>query len=316
MTSVPQGFCLNQENFWTIWEKNALTEKIPHSWILTGPSGVGKKMLFYDVARFLLGEYKTRKDLYSTPLHAPLFTHIAQGTHSECMTYTAPTSVDDIRQLRGRLGQKSFTNSWRLVGIFHAHLLSTFSINALLKLVEDPPEKTLFFFTTSHEGTLPWTLRSRCVVQKVYPLPSELFLEHMKHNALFQEHITHPTRVETFLHLAQGCLGNALHLLEKNHKWQLLWDSLENTGHTMILPTPELLAFLQEDVTFFYNILFLWFHKKLLRADMHTFQRYDTLWKKCHTLFQEHIQYHTDGLLLLYEIFTMLSPISTELCAA
>lgn len=83
--------------------------------------------------------------------------------------------VEAVRHLQSWLTLAVPEQHWRIVLFWQAQLLTRQAANALLKVVEEPPEKTLFLFLATRLEALPITLRSRCEVWRFSPLsPQEL----------------------------------------------------------------------------------------------------------------------------------------------
>ena len=79
-------------------------------------------------------------------------------------------AIDDIRQLRHFL-QRTAVTPWRVVIVDSADDLNPNSANALLKSLEEPPARTVFFLISSSAGRLLPTIRSRCRTIRFEPLP-------------------------------------------------------------------------------------------------------------------------------------------------
>ncbi len=71
--------------------------------------------------------------------------------------------IDDIREIRREVNKTTFSSANRVVLIKNAHLLNDFSINAMLKMLEEPPEGTYFFLSGIEQRIIP-TIRSRCMI--------------------------------------------------------------------------------------------------------------------------------------------------------
>lgn len=69
--------------------------------------------------------------------------------------------VDSIRELTGALANRPFAEGGRAIVILDAHRMNENAQNALLKSLEEPPERTLFLLTGNRAGLLP-TICSRC----------------------------------------------------------------------------------------------------------------------------------------------------------
>jgi len=146
--------------------------RIAHGWIVSGPPGIGKATLVYDFAAEALARG------VETPEQARRL--IAAQSHPRLMvmrrTFNAQTkklrtriAVDDVRRLKAFLGATA-GEGWRVVIVDSADDLNANSANALLKSLEEPPARTLFFLIASSAGRLLPTIASRCERLKLAPL--------------------------------------------------------------------------------------------------------------------------------------------------
>ena len=81
--------------------------------------------------------------------------------------------LDQIRKLVGFLGHKPGRGGWRVAIIDSMDQVNRNGANALLKLLEEPPERTMLFLIASRPGRLPPTVRSRCRVVRIPALDGE-----------------------------------------------------------------------------------------------------------------------------------------------
>ncbi|MCS7296930.1 MAG: hypothetical protein RMK19_07065 [Bacteroidia bacterium] len=81
--------------------------------------------------------------------------------------------VEAVRRLQEGLSLAVGKKQWRVVWFWHAETLTRQAANALLKLIEEPPQHTLFLFLASRTEPLPLTLRSRCQIWRFPPLSRE-----------------------------------------------------------------------------------------------------------------------------------------------
>ncbi len=81
--------------------------------------------------------------------------------------------VDTIRHLRRDMELKSLLGGWKVAVIEDAHTLEIEAANALLKILEEPPPKTLWLLVTSQRDRIPKTVLSRCFQLRCSPLPDE-----------------------------------------------------------------------------------------------------------------------------------------------
>jgi len=153
--------------------------RMHHAWILSGPEGIGKATLAYRFARFLIANpdpaspsVATAQDLAVAP-DDPTSRHIAQMAHSDLLVLRRAWSperktigreirVDDVRRLAGFFGSTAGQGGWRVCIIDTADDLNINGANALLKVLEEPPLRSLFLLLSCAPQRLLPTIRSRC----------------------------------------------------------------------------------------------------------------------------------------------------------
>ncbi|PRW62403.1 DNA polymerase III subunit delta' [Actinopolyspora mortivallis] len=134
-----------------------------HAWLFTGPPGCGRSL----AARAFAGALQcSDPDSLGCGACASCETALA-GTHAD-VTTVAPEglsiSVSEMRSLVQAAARKPSTGHWRIVVIEDADRLTEGAGNALLKAVEEPPERTVFLLCapSDHPADVPVTIRSRC----------------------------------------------------------------------------------------------------------------------------------------------------------
>lgn len=162
--------------------------RLPHAIILGGPEGIGKATLAWRLARFMLinPDYRApavqnATDLSAPPDH-PQARQLAALAHPDVMLlrrtwplgqkhpYTV-IRVNDVRAMIARLhNQPSYTGGWRIVIVDCADDLNASSANAMLKVVEEPPPRTLFIIVAHRPGRVMPTIRSRARLVRMSPL--------------------------------------------------------------------------------------------------------------------------------------------------
>ncbi len=191
--------------------------RLPHAWLLAGPSGIGKATFAYRAARWLLAGGETA-DLSLPPEH-PVFRRVAAGTHPDLFTVerrvNAKTEklqseivIDTIREAGAFMRLTPAEGGWRAVVIDGAEDMKPAAANALLKILEEPPRRAVLFLVTAAPGRLLPTLRSRCRVMSMPPL------EHQTMAALLHDALPDlaPDDRDRLIGLAEGSIGTALTL--------------------------------------------------------------------------------------------------------
>jgi DNA polymerase-3 subunit delta' len=132
--------------------------------------------------------------------------------------------VEDASDIVKTLSLKSFEGGYKVMIIWMADKMNVEASNKLLKLLEEPPEKTIFILITEQEEDLIQTIRSRCQVLHFGGLPENTIAE-----ALVNQKQIDPKLAATIAHQAQGNFNKALHLLQNDDdsypfdEWFVTW---------------------------------------------------------------------------------------------
>jgi DNA polymerase III subunit delta' len=163
--------------------------RMHHAWLLAGRAGIGKATLAYRLVRHLLakpGERDPDRRSLDVPLESSAVRQVAVLSHPGLLLLRRPydtkakrlaTSipVDEVRRLKPFLGLTAGDGVWRAVIVDSADDLNPNAANALLKSLEEPPERALFLLISSEPSRLLPTIRSRCRRLDLQPLASEPF---------------------------------------------------------------------------------------------------------------------------------------------
>ncbi|MCL2812929.1 MAG: DNA polymerase III subunit delta', partial [Clostridia bacterium] len=207
-----------------------------HAYLFFGPGGVGKRTL----AKLCVGTLYCQGSRKTSPCGACVeCRRIAHGNHPDVFTIRPERSigVEAIRTLIGDLQMRAFGAGHKAVVIEQADRMTHQAQNCLLRTLEDPTPGTVFLLTTdSLETTLP-TLRSRCRLAPIAPLPDE---------AVERRLIAHGVpadRAAQLAGLSQGSVGRALRMQEDEGYWplreRLLRALFEQTGSTALQAAAE-----------------------------------------------------------------------------
>ncbi len=176
--------------------------RLHHAWLLTGPRGIGKATLAYRFARYLLttgsgGEgADAGPGLFGEALEAPIggtmaldpdhpiFRRVAAGGHGNLRILQRSAdektgkmrqeiTVGDVRRLHRFFASTAAEEGWRIVIVDAADDMNRNAANALLKMLEEPPERSILLLVAHRPGVLPATIRSRCQALALSPLSEE-----------------------------------------------------------------------------------------------------------------------------------------------
>ena len=161
--------------------------KIHHGWILAGPRGIGKATLAYRMARFVLRhtspgapEVRQAESLNVSP-EDPVFKRVASGGHSDVFVARRPydpkskrlrteITVDTVRKATQFYTRTAGEGGWRVCIVDAADDMNANAANAVLKVLEEPPDRALFILISHAPRRLLPTIRSRCINLSLNPL--------------------------------------------------------------------------------------------------------------------------------------------------
>jgi DNA polymerase-3 subunit delta' len=132
--------------------------------------------------------------------------------------------VDDAQEILKSLSLKSYEGGYKIMIIWMADKLNTAASNKLLKLLEEPTDKTVFILISENEEDIIQTIRSRCQVLHFNGLPEKIIADAL----VSRENIESKTAVK-IAHQAQGNYNKALQLLQPDsesvffEKWFVDW---------------------------------------------------------------------------------------------
>lgn len=161
--------------------------RIPHAWLIGGAQGIGKATLAYRMARFVLAnpDPSTRSvqdadNLYVDEDH-PVARQVANGSHGGLLTLERTVNdkgamrtvitVDESRETIGFFGSTAASvGGWRVCVVDTVDELNANASNALLKILEEPPARSLFLLISHAPARVLATIQSRCRKLPLRPL--------------------------------------------------------------------------------------------------------------------------------------------------
>ncbi len=193
--------------------QGAKNERLPHAQMFCGPEGSGKLQLAFAHAQFLLCQNPQDSDscnscssckltsVFSHPdLHVAFPISISKETpdseglieswkeHLDARTYITLDSwlnhlnelgkkpvigVDESQRIQKKLLLRSALGGYKIMIVWMAELMNTAAANKLLKLLEEPPDKTLLLLTCINPDLLPATVLSRVQMIRVPPVADD-----------------------------------------------------------------------------------------------------------------------------------------------
>ncbi|WP_380054128.1 DNA polymerase III subunit delta' [Falsihalocynthiibacter sp. SS001] len=222
------------------------TGRLHHGWLITGPRGVGKATLAWQIARFLIAQpVASGPSLFGdTPPDAtslsiapdhPVSHRIAAMSEPGLFVLKRPVdektgklktviSVDEVRRLKNFFSLSSTDGGRRVVIVDAADEMNTQAANALLKFLEEPPEHTTILLISHQPSKLLPTIRSRCRELRCHSLPPQDMADALA--AAGAGDIEEPVILAA---LSSGSVGEAMRLttLDGIKSYQLICDLMQ-----------------------------------------------------------------------------------------
>jgi DNA polymerase-3 subunit delta' len=185
--------------------------RLSHAYLFLGPDGVGKASTARALAAALNCEAPGEDgDACGS---CPSCRRISAGTHPDFLVVSPKEAkiqieIEEIRELRRLTGYPPLGGGWRVILIKPAEALTAHNeaaANALLKTLEEPPERHLLVLTARGEADLLPTIVSRCHKLAFAPLPSALIIRELQRRRSLPR-----SQAALVAALSGGSLGRAL----------------------------------------------------------------------------------------------------------
>lgn len=225
--------------------KTALRDHLPNSFLFHGPDGIGKWGMAVALTTFLNCKNRTEEDscgvcpaciqianLQFLDLFIAVPTPPSKSDKEEKANYWTilkeriaepygliggekqmSIPIATIRDMKNRLMQKASPGGKRIVIIDQMDRMLTASADALLKIVEEPPENTLIIITTARKEKLLPTIISRCREIKFGRLSETEVAGYLEKEKDLTE-----SAAQLYAGLSQGSIGTALYLMDEGNR--------------------------------------------------------------------------------------------------
>ncbi|MBB3861188.1 DNA polymerase-3 subunit delta' [Novosphingobium hassiacum] len=168
---------IGHDDAWRAWRSAMAGGRMHHGWILSGREGLGKASFARAAAAELVAEpgvpqpaFEMHPDLYVLrPLPAN-DDEVKKRDDGKPYVTKRNISVDQIREIGRRLNTRPTLGARRAVIVDCGDQLEKGAVNALLKMLEEPPQGTFFLLVVHVLGRLLPTVRSRCQILRFHPL--------------------------------------------------------------------------------------------------------------------------------------------------
>ena len=190
------------------------TGRLSHSYIFIGTRGTGKTTC----ARILAKAVNCHAPVDGNPCgKCPACLGISEGSVLDVVELDAASNngVDNVRALREEAVFSPASVKKRVYIIDEVHMLSTSAFNALLKILEEPPEHLMFILATTELQKVPATILSRCQRHSFRRLDSSRIADYLEYIASQEDFRLSRDAAELIARLAEGGVRDALSLLDQ-----------------------------------------------------------------------------------------------------
>lgn len=184
-----------------LFDKLLEREQFSHSYLFIGPSGVGKKTLALEVAAKITDSQNS--------IHPDIL----------LLDQLVNEGSEAVRSAIALMSGTPLKSKHRVVIITDIDRFNHQSLNALLKILEEPPKATIFFLTADSRSVLA-TIQSRSIVLPCNPLTGDQMISWLNDKNLSYK--------DEDLVLAAGCPGILLSLVENEVSKKVLYDRLNS----------------------------------------------------------------------------------------
>lgn len=205
--------------------------RLPQAWIIGGPEGCGKATLAWRFVRFLIANPDHRstsvqnaRDLSVDP-EDPAIRRVVSLSHgdlsllrrewnSPARKHFSEIRIDDVRRALEMFHHASREGGWRICIVDCAEDLNHNCVNALLKIIEEPPRQSLFLIISHRPARVLPTIRSRSRLLCLDPLQPGEVIKAIEH--LGAPWTDDPSRISQAAERSAGSVRQALRLLDRD----------------------------------------------------------------------------------------------------
>jgi DNA polymerase-3 subunit gamma/tau len=214
----PQTFAeiVGQRHVTETLAREVTEDKIAHAYLFAGPRGTGKTTTARIIAKALNCE--NRRPDGEPDNECGSCRAITEGSSLDVIELDAAShnKVEDVREIRVNAGTVASVGGAKRVYILdEAHMLSRAAGNALLKILEEPPQHVHFVLATTEPYKLLDTIRSRSQRFDFHPVGIDPLVEHLSRICELEGYQASPEAKALIAEHAKGSVRDALSLLEQ-----------------------------------------------------------------------------------------------------
>ncbi len=197
-----------------VLSRAAAEDRPAAAYLLSGTRGVGKTTIARIFAKALNCEHSPGPEPCNECAQCR---KITQGVHVDVTEIDGASnnSVEDARSLRETIGYAAMEGRYKVFIIDEAHMLTRNAFNALLKTLEEPPERVVFIFATTEAHKFPVTIVSRCQHFVFRHLSEDALVEHLSGVLRKEDVAFEDSAVRLLARRAAGSVRDSMSLLDQ-----------------------------------------------------------------------------------------------------
>lgn len=221
--------------------------KLHNSWLVCGQKGIGKATLAYKIARFMLSADENNREQYSNIEVSPKAKVCEEIAQNACynlkiierdfvdedrkkvikaikdgepmdeeelknLRKSAVIKIDEVRTINEFMLKTSYDNRWKIVIVDSVDDMNVNSANALLKILEEPPARSMLILISHNPDRLLPTIKSRCIKLTLKPLQENEVASLLRR----YRPQTEEADIKKIATLSEGSIGTAIEYADNN----------------------------------------------------------------------------------------------------